>query len=206
MTPHTLYNYRRCPYAMRARMALVNSKIQCKVHDIDFRNKPAVMLDASPKGTVPVLITNNNQIIDESLDIMLWALKQNDPEKWTINNLDQQMELISENDTDFKKNLDRYKYPNRFDGEDCSNARENAVIFLEKLNERLSTQSNLFGNQITMADIAIFPFIRQFANVDHEWFDTLPLTHIKEWLKRHLSSNLFKTVFKKQKEQLYYLL
>ena len=203
---HTLYSYRRCPYAMRARMALMTAQIQCHVYDINFRNKPAAMLAASPNGTVPVLITSDNQVIDESLDIMLWALKANDPQDWITQQLEKQLELITQNDGDFKKALDRYKYPNRFEDEDCTSAKENGLVFLKTLNDRLSGQQNLMGNRIQIADIAIFPFIRQFANVDRKWFDALPLPYLQTWLTHHLSSPLFKTVFKKHEEQPYTLL
>jgi glutathione S-transferase len=205
-TPHTLYSYRRCPYAMRARMALITAQIQCDVYDINFRDKPDAMLAASPKGTVPVLITNDNQVIDESLDIMRWALKINDPQDWITQQPKEQLTLIAQNDGEFKKSLDRYKYPTRFENEDCSAAKAKGLAFLTKLNNRLSGSKNLMGDRSQIADIAIFPFIRQFANVDRAWFDALPLPHLQTWLTHHLSSPLFKTIFKKHEEQPYALL
>lgn len=203
MTHHILYSYRRCPYAMRARMALVQANIQCDVHEINFKDKPAHMLEISPKGTVPVFSTLDGDVIDESLDIMHWALKQNDPNAWLHQDA---ASLIEENDGSFKGALDRYKYANRFPDEDCSDAREQGLIFLQKLNERLSSQKQLIGDQITMADIAIFPFVRQFANVDRSWFDALDLRPLQKWLKEHLDSDLFLSVFKKQKDTPYSLL
>ena len=142
---------------MRARMALVQAQIQCDVLEIDFKDKPAHMLEISPKGTVPVLNTLDGEVVDESLDVMCWALKQNDPEGW----LDSEVsDLIGENDGAFKAALDRYKYPNRFPDEDCSNARERGLAFLILLNERLKNHKQLMGENITIADIPIFPFIR----------------------------------------------
>lgn len=200
---HLLYSYRRCPYAMRARMALIFANIQCDVMEIDFKNKPQAMLDISPKGTVPVLQTTEGNVIDESLDIMHWALNQNDP-----NGLlqDGANELIAQNDGPFKAALDRYKYPNRFPDEDCSHARDTALEFIESLDDRLKSMPQLLGDTISVADIAIFPFIRQFANVDKKWFDKLPYEAVQNWLNNHLESPLFTKVIQKQKANPYPLL
>ena len=198
-----LYNYRRCPYAMRARMALVTAQIQCEVHDVDFKNKPDHMLEISPKGTVPVLQTNEGVVIDESLDIVLWALKRNDPEGWLIGGA---LDLIEQNDNAFKEALDRYKYPNRFSSEDCTSAREQGLDFLQELNELISNQGHLMGKQVTIADICIFPFVRQFANVDRKWFDNLPLPSLHKWLAVHLKSELFQFIIKKNESKVYRLL
>ncbi len=195
---HLLYSYRRCPYAMRARMALFAASIQCDVYEIDFKNKPANMLLASPKGTVPVLVMQDGAVIDESLDIMLWALAQNDPQNWLAHKAEV-AQLIQQNDGAFKAALDRYKYPNRFPDEDCSNARQDGGAFLQELEERLARHENIFGKAVTMADIAIFPFVRQFANVDRAWFDALKLPYLQKWLATHLESDLFLAVMKKQK-------
>jgi len=205
VTHHTLYSYRRCPYAMRARMALVVAGIQCDVHEIDFKNKPDEMLTASPKGTVPVLVTNEGDVIDESLDVMLWALAQNDPKNW-LTDKGGALALIAENDGAFKIALDQYKYPNRFPDEDCSNARERGTEFLKKLNGLLEGRSGLITNKSCLADIAIFPFVRQFANVDRPWFDAQDLPALHLWLTAHLESDLFKAIFKKQAENPYPLL
>lgn len=203
MANHLLYSYRRCPYAMRARMALVSAKIQCEVHEIDFKNKPAHMIEISPKGTVPVLQTAQGRVIEESLDIVYWALNQNDSE-----NLLQEgaRDLIAENDGAFKSALDRYKYPNRFPEEDCSNARDKAESFLRELNDILQNQSCLLGHRLRAADICIFPFIRQCANVDSEWFDALPYKSLHHWLEQQITSDLFLHVFQKQKENPYLLI
>lgn len=202
MAFHTLYSYRRCPYAMRARMALVSAKIQCRVYDIDFKDKPEAMLKASPKGTVPVLIFDG-QVIDESLDIVNWALSQNDPEGWSVEDTEG---LIHENDGPFKAALDRYKYPNRFPDEDCSNAQEQGLEFLKKMNGRLEKAPYLNGNQKTIIDICIFPFIRQFANVNQGWFENLDLKPLQNWLAHNLESEIFLHVMKKHKNSPYDLL
>lgn len=193
--PPILYSYSRCPYAMRARMALVSAGVQCEVHEIDFKKKPAAMLAISPKGTVPVLHLAESAVIEESLDIMRWALAQNDPQNWMVAD----EALIAENDGAFKAALDRYKYPNRFPEEDCSNARAQALAFLEKLNALLETQNHLSGDDVGVVDIAIFPFVRQCANVDRAWFDDLPLAALQKWLAGHLASDLFKHIMKKHK-------
>ncbi len=204
MENHTLYSYRRCPYAMRARMALFMARIPCTVHDIDFKNKPEEMLKASPKGTVPVLILEDGTVIEESLDIIYWALQQNDPDGWLMA---QGYEgLIAENDEMFKAALDRYKYPNRFPDEDCANAREQGLVFLQKLNDKLAAHAFLLNDQKGIADICIFPFIRQFANVDREWYEALDLKPLQNWLNTNLKSDLFQHIIKKYQETPYCLI
>lgn len=202
MSNHQLYSYRRCPYAMRARMALVQAKIQCDVYEINFKDKSAEMLAVSPKGTVPVLILSDGTVLDESLDIIKWALGQNDPDCWGINNFD----LIAENDGVFKKALDRYKYPDRFPNEDCSKAREQGVAFLQKLNQRIRDKGQLCGINVTIVDIAIFPFVRQFAHVDKAWFDAQDLSAVQVWLANHIASDLFQKIFKKHENSQYKLI
>jgi len=203
MPVHTLYSYRRCPYAMRVRMALVVAGIQCEVHEIDFKNKPHTMLTASPKGTVPVLILNNGDVIDESFDVVLWALQQNDPEKWLV--VKGTGGLIAENDGAFKQALDRYKYPNRFPDEDCSDARDKGEEFLHKLNGLIEKNGYLLSDKRTLADICIFPFIRQFANVDRKWFDVLDFKPLQSWLKINIENDLFAHIMKKHKKSSYQL-
>ena len=198
-----LYSYRRCPYAMRARMALVSAQIQCDVVEVDFKNKPDHMLEISPKGTVPVLQTSDGKVIDESLDIIQWALENNDPDDLLIADA---TVLIEENDGPFKAALDRYKYPNRFSGEDCSRVRDDGEAFLKKLNDILEGSNFLVESRLTMADISIFPFIRQFANVDRPWFDNLPYEPLQNWLSKNIESDLFQHIFKKQAESRYLLL
>ena len=206
--PHILYSYRRCPYAMRARMALFVANVQCDVHEVDFKNKPEAMLAVSPKGTVPVLVCDGQEpVLEESLDIMLWALSGHDPHGWLADK-DESLLLIAENDGAFKQSLDRYKYANRFPDEDCSNARTQGMMFLEKLNSLLVVNDGLglTAIQTSLADIAIFPFVRQFSNVDKEWFDEQDYPALQAWLSRHTQSDFFKAIFGKQEQNPYLLL
>jgi len=192
-----LYNFRRCPYAMRARMALQKSGTKLELREIELRDKPAHMLEISPKGTVPVLQISDDKVLDESLDIMRWALCQKDPDNWLMET-DESRELIARNDGAFKEALDRYKYPDRFP-DDCLDARDNGLVFLQTLNARLETSPQLVGSNITITDIAIFPFIRQFMGVDRGWSDKLPLPALHKWLLDHIQSPLFKTIMVKYK-------
>ena len=196
MSAPILYSFRRCPYAMRARMALMASGTKVRLREVVLRDKPAEMLEASPKGTVPVLVLEDGTIIDESLDVMNWALDQNDPGDWKTDAADA---LISEADGPFKNALDRYKYPNRYEDEgvDKLEQRSKGREFLAKLNDILAEHDQLLGDQITRADIAIFPFVRQFANTDRTGFDAEPLPHLQRWLAGHLESELFLSVMKK---------
>ncbi|MEQ1549103.1 MAG: glutathione S-transferase [Chakrabartia sp.] len=185
-----LYSYRRCPYAMRARMALLISNTAYDLHDVVLRDKPPEMLLASPKGTVPVLLLPNGDVIDESLDIMRWALARHDPEGW----LGQDESLILSNDGPFKRALDRYKYPNRHGVSDASIPRGDAMEFLSALNSCLAETAYLSGTTRTLTDIAIFPFVRQFAATDRTWFDAQPLPHLRGWLDGLIASPLFVTI------------
>ena len=189
-----LYSFRRCPYAMRARLALYASGIKTELREIILRDKPDHMLEISPKGTVPVLQLQDGEIIDESLDIMIWALGQNDPDNW----LDGDYEtLITRNDTEFKYALDRYKYPTRYPDEDCTNMFERGAEILKDLNERIEQNGALIADHNTLADYAIFPFIRQFRNTDTGRFESLKLDPLSTWLDTHLESTLFQNIMKK---------
>lgn len=194
-----LYSFRRCPYAMRARMALNRAGIRYEHREIVLRDKPAHMLEISPKGTIPVLyILKTGQVIDESLDIMLWALSRRDPDRWDPDmHRSDVYALVKRNDEVFKKSLDRYKYPSRYPNEDCSDAREKGLKFLQELEQRIAVNGALSGEKTTIADIAIFPFVRQFAHVDREWFYDLPLPALQGWLKSHLESALFEKIMQK---------
>lgn len=197
--PHILYSFRRCPYAMRARMALVKAGIEPELREVVLRNKPAQMLEASPKGSVPVLVLNNGTVIDESRDIMVWALTQNDPDGWMTPAREEIDTLITHNDDVFKKSLDRYKYPNRYPDEDCSSAQDNCLQTFMDYEQRLKAHNGYLCNtQLSMADIAIFPFIRQCAFVDKDWFDELPIPHLHKWLENRLESALFASIMKKE--------
>jgi glutathione S-transferase len=194
-----LYSFRRCPYAMRARMALDQARIRCVMREIVLRDKPAEMLSASPKGTVPVLVLPDGSVLEQSLDIMLWALGHNDPEGWLmpqLGSLEYILALIQHADGPFKTHLDRYKYHTRYDDADQVTEREMAVAFLRELEAGLAN-GQLFGARVSLADIAIFPFVRQFANVDRAWFDQLPLPALHTWLAGHLASDRFSRIMHK---------
>jgi glutathione S-transferase len=186
-----LYSFRRCPYAMRARMAIAASGVQVEMREVVLRDKPVEMLTASPKGTVPILVQPDGQIIDESLDIMHWALGIEDPENWLTRNDEA---LIAHNDGPFKAALDRYKYPHRYGITDAEPYRSEGMAFLLTLNQRLAEKAWLRGDQQGFADIAIFPFVRQFAATDPAWFDTQPVPALKRWLESLVTSPLFETI------------
>ncbi|OZA94215.1 MAG: glutathione S-transferase [Erythrobacter sp. 34-65-8] len=192
-----LYSFRRCPYAMRARMALWISGTACELREIKLSAKPPELLAASPKGTVPVLVLPDHAVIDESLAIMRWALARHDPEGWLVGDDHALINLI---DGPFKHHLDRYKYPDRYENEP-GNARADhrgeCLAILSDLNFRQTDRACLLGERRTLADIALFPFIRQFANHDRIWFDAQPIPRLQEWLERHLASGLFAAVMDK---------
>lgn len=196
-----LYSFRRCPYAIRARLALVSSGIEVELREIILRDKPEEMLHASPKGTVPVLILPNGDVIDESLDIMYWALNQKDPNQLLCqesNHLQSEVAtLIEENDFVFKKHLDLYKYHDRHPEYPQSHYRSLGEQTLTKLEERLERNKFLLRDVPSLADLAIFPFIRQFAHVDKEWFYNSDYTALKQWLDSFLESAEFKKVMTK---------
>lgn len=197
---HTLYTFRRCPYAMRGRMGLSIAGVPVHVREVVLRDKPTEMLEASPKGTVPVLLTSSGDIVDESLDVMRWALAQNDPEGWLDADPDTTNELIARNDGPFKRALDRYKYPNRYSDEDLvpGAARASGLEMLQDLDARITAQGGqLVRTERSLADIAIFPFIRQFAHTDMDWFNAQDLPALQAWLEGHKQSSLFKGVMKK---------
>ncbi len=187
-TPPILYSFRRCPYAMRARMAVVVSGIQVELREVVLRDKPPELVEASPKATVPVLALPDSIVIDESLNIMRWALGQNDPQDWLAGD---DADLIAQNDGPFKAALDRYKYPHRFELENGIAQRDTGLVFLNQLNAILQTSSFLKNDSPTLADIAIFPFVRQFAATDRAWFDAQPLTGLQRWLSDLIASDLF---------------
>ncbi len=195
-----LYSFRRCPYAMRARLGLQGSNQQCELREIVLRDKPSHMLQASPKGTVPVLILSDGTVIEESLDIMLWALKQNDPEAFLSpkhKNLEEMLTLIKRCESNFKCHLDRYKYAPRYENTDPLDHRHKAESFLQELDQRLTASPYLFGDRISLADMAIAPFVRQFANVDRVWFGQTPYSNLKTWLDDFLNSPAFTNILNK---------
>ena len=183
---------------MRARMAIFASGVDCEFREVDLKAKPAAMLAASPKGTVPVLVCEDGAVIDESLDIMRHILRRHDSEGWLSRApLNDQLGLIARNDGPFKHHLDRYKYASRFEGEGSLFHRAEGVKFLEALNDRLA-DGYLFGSRRVLADIAIFPFVRQFRIADDVWFDALPFDRLKDWLSRLTQSDVFLKAMKKR--------
>lgn len=189
-----LYSYRRCPYAMRARMALLRAGIEFDAHEIVLRDKPAEMLARSPKGTVPVLVLPDGEVLEQSLDIMQWAFSAHDPSgEWTRAQQPENLALLSACDGPFKHHLDRTKYPERFYGADPASHRAQAVeVLLRPLDAHLQQSAQLGGDRPCATDLAIFPFVRQFAAVDPAWFEErLPLPALKAWLAGWLSHPLF---------------
>ncbi len=198
--PPILYSFRRCPYAMRARLGLMAADIKVELREVVLKNKPDHMLELSPKGTVPVLWLGGDNVIDESLNIALWALRQNDPLEFLTpqkGNLQNMLGLISENDGPFKHHLDRTKYAVRYPDEDPEDQREKANAFLSKLNDRLQKHTFLFGDRPGLADITIAPFVRQFANTDRERFGKEQGADLINWLEGFLNSELFQSVMNK---------
>lgn len=193
-----LYSYRRCPYAMRARMALAYSGIPVEIREISLREKPASMLAISPKGTVPVL-QGDDLVLEQSYDIMKWALKKSDPDQWLSGEAESIIdEWVEKNDGSFKKLLDQYKYPDRYPDISLEETLSQATTsFLGPINEQLKKNAYLLGPKISLADIAIFPFVRQFAMVNPEWIDQSGLNYLKQWLNEHIESPLFLSVMQK---------
>lgn len=182
-----LYSFRRCPYAIRARLALAISQAPYVLREVHLARKPSEMLEASPKGTVPVLVLADGTVIEESIQIMRWALQCNDPESWLQRD---DTALIAHNDGPFKHDLDRYKYPDRHESDPMAH-RQQGMEFLHVLEARLSDQAYLCGSTRGIADAAIMPFVRQFAAVDSDWFAAQPIPRVRTWLADALESELF---------------
>ena len=193
---NTLYSFRRCPYAMRARMALRYSGVPVEIVEVSLKAKPAQMLAISPKGTVPVLDAGG-QVIDESLEIMRWALAQNDPDDWLLGGDSRIAELIEANDQVFKVHLNRYKYAERYPEQPMEVYRAEGALFLQRLDELLEGRDYLLAGHPSLADIALLPFVRQFAHVDRDWFAQTPYVRLQAWLQRFLESELFTGIMKK---------
>ena len=197
-----LYSFRRCPFAIRARLALRLSDTRVALREVLLRDKPAALLYCSEKGTVPVLQLASGEVIDESLDIMCWALRLNDPADCLLaaqgaSLRRQQLALIARNDQCFKPALDRYKYADRHPRHPPEHYRQQGEQFLGELDARLQRHSFLMGSGLGLADLAILPFVRQFANVDKSWFDATAHRHLQDWLEGLLSSTLFDSVMEK---------
>jgi len=183
------YSFRRCPYAMRARLAIVSAGLEVELREIELRNKPWAMLAVSPKGTVPVLVLSNGRVIEQSLEIMHWALAQSDPSGWLLDPAPQDTgRLIQWNDGEFKSYLDRYKYTDRYPARSQIDYRCQGELFLAELESRLNHTRFLGGDAFGLADAAIAPFIRQFAAVDSVWFSNSPYPALRRWLDKLLVS------------------
>lgn len=196
-----LYSFRRCPYAMRARLALLASGIRCEMREIALSQKPDSMLAVSPKGTVPVLVLKD-KVLEESLDIMHWAMAQSDPQCWSTagqSNDAQAQAWVRSCDDEFKKNLDRYKYPNRYALSDGLAHRDMGAQFLLKLNAQLEKTPYLMGGDWCWVDAAIAPFVRQFARTDRDWFDAQAWSALKVWLENFEQSPAYLEVMHKFK-------
>ncbi|WP_068315043.1 glutathione S-transferase [Polycladidibacter hongkongensis] len=193
-----LYSFRRCPYAMRARLAICASQTRVELREIVLRDKPAHMLEISPKGTVPVLQLPDQSVIDESLDIMLWALRGNDPQNWLspqAGSLDDMLALIAHMDGPFKHHLDRFKYASRFEGANPDEHYASAISALRELANRLEKTPYLFGRTPSLADQALFPFVRQFCNAAPERFASEAPKPVQTWLSERVATPLFASVF-----------
>ena len=193
-----LYTFRRCPYAMRARIAIYYSKISYEHREILLKDRPKKLYELSPKGTVPVLELPDNTVIDESLDIMKWALSINDPDEWFMNKRDQQLDVIATNDQDFKKWLDRYKYHIRYPEFSMEYYRDQCEKILDIYERQLKDNRFLFSQNITLGDMALLPFIRQFAYVDITWFNQR-FIHLSKWMEDLIQSVIFQSMMKKFK-------
>ena len=192
-----LYSYRRCPYAMRARMALKYSGVQVQIREISLRDKPASMLRISPKGTVPVL-QDGELVLEQSIDIMRWALDKSDPDAWLSVDQKVAQEWINKNDDSFKKLLDQYKYPNRYPDLMPAQVLGDAIeVMLQPMESALESFPYLMGAKLSWVDIAIFPFIRQFSMVNPQQFEGLQFPKLKRWLADRLESTLFQSVMEK---------
>ncbi len=199
MTLPVLYSFRRCPYAIRSRLALKVAGQRVELREVSLRAKPEQMLALSPKGTVPVLLLPDGHVIDQSLEIMRWALSQHDPQGWLRAGAEartpaQMQAWIDLNDGPFKALLDRYKYPERHTERSADSWRDEAVaLMLAPMNRALTSHSQLLGDAVSLADMALLPFVRQFAQVDADWFKQASLPGLQGWLAAHLASPLFES-------------
>lgn len=191
-----LYSFRRCPYAMRARLAVLASGLTVRLREVALRDKPAEMLAISPKGTVPVLHLADGRVIEQSREIMVWALSAADPDG-LLSGWDSvaAQTLIERNDGPFKQALDRYKYHSRHEGADAGAERERAAVILHDLDRRLADMGGqVLRPDVSAVDLALFPFVRQFAETDRDWFDAQPWPHLARWLAGHIASPAFAAV------------
>ena len=198
-----LYSFRRCPYAMRARLALHASGVAHEHREVVLKHKPAHMLALSPKGTVPVLWLRSpagDQVLEQSLDIMRWALREHDPLGWLPDSeapMQEALALIAHNDGPFKQQLDRYKYPNRSGLDSGAADRDAAALWLHTLDGQLRGQPFLAGGHFGLADAAVAPFVRQYAHTDPAWFAAQPWPALAKWMEDFEASALFAAIMHK---------
>ena len=200
MSTPVLYSFRRCPYCMRAHMTLKKSGIKVELREVKLSAIPAVVLSKSPKATVPVLVITDGTVIDESWDIMKWALAQNDADNWLGNNNDYLLNaeiLVETNDFSFKQDLDHYKYADRYPEHGEEHYRKACEVFIKELEDMLEQNQYLIDSQLSLADISVFPFVRQFSLVDKDWFDQSPYPRVQYWLNNLIESDLFQHIFQK---------
>jgi glutathione S-transferase len=200
-----LYSLRNCPYAMRARIGIHKAQLQIDLREVNLKQKPAEMLAASPKGTVPILVLENNQqsptVIDESLEVMLWALVENDPDN-LLHSFDQSalpmmLAIITLFDDEFKTCLNTYKAASRYREDNVIECRQACEVFIQELENRLHQGPFLMSAQESLADIALIPFIRQFAKVERQWYLQAPYPRVRQWLNYYLQSAMFTKVMAK---------
>lgn len=200
-----LYSLRNCPYAMRARIGLYKAQLQIDLREVNLKQKPAEMLAASAKGTVPILVLDNAPesptVIDESLEVMLWALTKNDPDDllygFDQNALPKMLKLIAQFDDEFKTCLNAYKAASRYREDNVIECRQACEAFIQQLENRLSDNAFLMSAQESLADIALMPFIRQFAKVERQWYLQSPYPRVRGWLNCYLQSGMFTRVMAK---------
>ena len=194
------WSFRRCPYAMRARLAVCSAGIQVELREILLRDKPDTFLKASPKGTVPVVVLADGTVLEESRDVMQWALAQNDPDGWLDvqhRDPDGTAAFLDVLDGPFKTHLDRYKYASRFDPKAALKHREEGAAMLAEFDAKLGSQPSLSGEKHGLLDFATLPFVRQFRIADPVWFDAQPWPYLHRWLQAFLASGQFATVMNK---------
>ncbi len=200
MNTPILYTFRRCPYCMRAHMALKNAGIKIELREVELKNMPQQLLDLSPDATVPVLQVSNDEVLTESWDIVRWALSPQAPDNWLGNDnsylLDAEM-LIETNDYSFKADLDHYKYAERHPEQTQEQYRTACEEFIEELEDMLSDNVFLLDDKISLADIGVFPFVRQFSLVDKNWFEQSDYPAVRDWLQGLIDTELFQQVFQK---------
>ena len=196
-----IYSLRNCPYAMRARLAIFKAKQAVLLRDLVLSNKPAEMIAVSPKGTVPVLVLANGTVIEESLAVMLWALQQTDPDDLLHGQkegaLPAMLLLINKFDNDFKTSLEAYKCAKRYQEDNVAQCRVVCEQYIKQLEQRLTEHRFLMSDKESLADIALVPFIRQFARVERQWYLQSPYPRVRRWLNSYLQSPVFTKVMAK---------